>query len=113
MSNNCGCLHLCTTVSADAAAASSSVFFDMLLLCYFLLPLQCLRSCPSGSAQWRLRPPAADLWGQHNASWSELGLMYVMLGSVLLHRCGSGFWLPLFIPCYHRVKVYVEVVCWG
>jgi hypothetical protein len=48
---------------------------------------QCLRSCTSGSAQWRLRPPGADLWGHHSASWHELGLMSTMLGSVLLHRC--------------------------
>jgi len=47
----------------------------------------CLRLCTSGSAQWRLRPPAADLWGDHEASWRELHLMNVLLGSVLLHRC--------------------------
>lgn len=46
----------------------------------------CLRSCESGSAQWRLRPPAADLWGDHSAAWHELTLMYVLLGAVLLHR---------------------------
>eukprot|EP00878_Enallax_costatus_P016701 GHUV01017524.1.p1 GENE.GHUV01017524.1~~GHUV01017524.1.p1 ORF type:complete len:351 (+),score=87.49 GHUV01017524.1:293-1345(+) len=46
----------------------------------------CLRSCAGGSAQWRLRPPAADLWGDHSASWHEISLMYVLLGAVLLHR---------------------------
>lgn len=46
----------------------------------------CLRACSGGSAQWRLRPPAADLWGDHEASWTELHLMNVLLGSVLLHK---------------------------
>jgi hypothetical protein len=68
------------------------MMMTMMVVSTVLLPvspavqLQCLRSCQSGSAQWRLRPPAADLWGQHSASWHELGLMYLMLGSVLLHR---------------------------
>lgn len=53
----------------------------------------CLRSCTSGSAQWRLRPPAADLWGDHEASWAEVHLMNVLLGSVLLHRwAGRPSW---------------------
>jgi polyferredoxin len=46
----------------------------------------CLRACPNGSAQWRLRPPAADLWGNNGASWSELSLMFVLLGAVVLHK---------------------------
>jgi hypothetical protein len=46
----------------------------------------CLRSCTHGSAQWRLRPPGADLWSGHHASWEELALMYVLLGAVVLHR---------------------------
>lgn len=46
----------------------------------------CLRACPNGSAQWRLRPPAADLWTNHGASWSELSLMFVLLGAVVLHE---------------------------
>ncbi|WIA18804.1 hypothetical protein OEZ85_003487 [Tetradesmus obliquus] len=53
----------------------------------------CLRACPSGSAQWRLRPPAADLLRDRSAAWHELTLMYVLLGAVLLHKlpelCGN------------------------
>jgi hypothetical protein len=78
------------------------------LLVHAMLPAaagNCLRSCTSGSAQWRLRPPAADLWGDHQASWTEVHLMNVLLGSVLLHRsvlrcCG------MHNPCQ------TSVMCW-
>lgn len=47
----------------------------------------CLRTCPNGSAQWRLRPPGADLWNDHTPKWAEVNLMFVLLGAVVLHRC--------------------------
>jgi hypothetical protein len=46
----------------------------------------CLRTCSNGSAQWRLRPPGADLWNDHEPSWAELNLMFVLLGAVQLDR---------------------------
>jgi heterodisulfide reductase subunit A-like polyferredoxin len=85
--------------SASASASTSSTDFTWLPGCPMnaapglmvdnsqcVMCGYCLRACTSGSAQWRLRPPAADLYGDHAASWSEVSLMWVLLGSVALHR---------------------------
>ena len=43
--------------------------------------MDCLKACPHGSVQVRLRPPLADLWGQHKGSPQEVGLLLMLLGA--------------------------------
>jgi hypothetical protein len=73
-------------VTVQATAFPVLLTIDITCLPLLICAGNCLRSCTSGSAQWRLRPPAADLWRDHQASWTEVHLMNVLLGSVLLNR---------------------------
>ncbi|KAG2494517.1 hypothetical protein HYH03_007284 [Edaphochlamys debaryana] len=45
----------------------------------------CLKACPNGSVEFRLRPPGSDLWSGHTASPYEVALMFMLLGAVYLH----------------------------
>lgn len=46
-----------------------------------VLCMDCLKACPHGSVQFRLRPPLADLWGEHKTSPQELSLLLMLLGA--------------------------------
>ncbi|KXZ56033.1 hypothetical protein GPECTOR_2g1585 [Gonium pectorale] len=48
--------------------------------------MECLRACPNGSVEFRLRLPGADLWSGHTASEGEVALMFMLLGAVYLHN---------------------------
>ncbi|GFR44903.1 hypothetical protein Agub_g6248, partial [Astrephomene gubernaculifera] len=48
--------------------------------------MECLRACPNGSVEVRLRPPGADLLGPHSASPGEVVLLFMLLGAVYLHN---------------------------
>ena len=56
-----------------------------------VLCLDCLRTCPHGSVELRLRPPAADILTptSHNATPAEVALMFMLLGSVPVHHVGA------------------------
>jgi hypothetical protein len=63
------------------------------LLCARNLPLpacprcmSCLKACPNGSVELRLRPPGIDLWTTHVPSIHEASLMFLLLGAAFLHR---------------------------
>jgi hypothetical protein len=48
--------------------------------------MECLKACPHRSVEFRLRVPAADLWGGlHVPIPAESALMYMLLGAVYLH----------------------------
>jgi polyferredoxin len=47
----------------------------------------CVKACPHGSVELRLRPPGADLWSPlQRASAEEIALMFLLLGAVGVHR---------------------------
>jgi len=47
----------------------------------------CVKACPHGSVELRLRPPGADLWSPlQRASAEEVALMFMLLGAVGVHR---------------------------
>ncbi|GIL70179.1 hypothetical protein Vretifemale_1031, partial [Volvox reticuliferus] len=48
--------------------------------------MECLKACPNGSVEFRLRLPGSDLWGGHTASEAEVALLFMLLGSVFLHN---------------------------
>lgn len=51
-----------------------------------VLCMECLKACPHRSIEFRLRVPAADLWGGlHVPIPAESALMYMLLGAVYLH----------------------------
>jgi polyferredoxin len=47
----------------------------------------CVKACPHGAVELRLRPPGADLWSPvHSATAEEVALMFLLLGAVGVHR---------------------------
>ena len=46
----------------------------------------CVKACPNGNIQFRLRPPGADLWEEHTATWHEAALMFMLLGAIGVHE---------------------------
>ena len=47
----------------------------------------CVQACPHSSVEFRLRPPAADVWNfGHQESAAELCLMFMLLGAVAVHH---------------------------
>jgi len=51
-----------------------------------VLCMDCLKACPHRSIEFRLRVPAADLWGgSHIPIPAESALMFMLLGAVYLH----------------------------
>ncbi|MEW5308688.1 MAG: hypothetical protein WDW38_000627 [Sanguina aurantia] len=50
-----------------------------------VLCMECLKACPHGSIEFRLRPPGVELWTGHVPSASELALQFMLLGAVYLH----------------------------
>ncbi|GLI58961.1 hypothetical protein VaNZ11_000745 [Volvox africanus] len=48
--------------------------------------MECLKACPNGSVEFRLRLPGSDLWSGHTTSEAEVALMFILLGSVFLHN---------------------------
>jgi polyferredoxin len=47
----------------------------------------CVKACPNGAVELRLRPPGADLWSPlHSATAEEVSLMFLLLGAVGVHR---------------------------
>lgn len=51
-----------------------------------VLCMTCLKACPHGSVEFRLRPPGIDLWTNHKPMSAEVSLMFMLLGAVFLHR---------------------------
>lgn len=56
--------------------------------------MECLKACPNGSVEFRLRWPGADLWFPgHTPSYYEVALSFMLLGAVYLHTlpalCGQ------------------------
>ncbi|KAK9840711.1 hypothetical protein WJX84_002965 [Apatococcus fuscideae] len=51
-----------------------------------VLCMECLKACPHGSVEFRLRPPGIDLWTSHTPSASELALQFMLLGAVFVHH---------------------------
>ena len=49
------------------------------------LCMECLKACPHSSVEVRLRPPLADLWGQHKTSPEELALLLMLFGAGMLY----------------------------
>lgn len=49
----------------------------------------CARGCAHANVALRLRPPGADLWGAHNATDSEVALMFLLLGALGVHHGGE------------------------
>jgi polyferredoxin len=51
-----------------------------------VLCMDCLKACPHGSIEFRLRLPAAGIWsGEHTALRAEVALMFLLLGAVYVH----------------------------
>ena len=52
-----------------------------------VLCFTCEAACPHRSVEFRLRPPAADIWNfGHQESVAELCLMFMLLGAVAVHH---------------------------
>lgn len=52
-----------------------------------VLCFTCEAACPHRSVEFRLRPPAADIWNfGHQESAAELWLMFMLLGAVAVHH---------------------------
>ncbi|KAK9840246.1 hypothetical protein WJX74_006102 [Apatococcus lobatus] len=51
-----------------------------------VLCMECLKACPHGSVEFRLRPPGIDLWTSHTPSAAELALQFMLLGAVFVHH---------------------------
>uniref|UniRef100_A0A7S3UCU1 Cyclic nucleotide-binding domain-containing protein n=1 Tax=Picocystis salinarum TaxID=88271 RepID=A0A7S3UCU1_9CHLO len=51
-----------------------------------VLCMECLKACPYRSVEFNLRVPFADLLEKHNATASEVSLMFLLLGASYLHR---------------------------
>jgi polyferredoxin len=45
----------------------------------------CVKACPNGNIQFRLRPAGADLWEEHTATRHEAALMFMLLGAIGMH----------------------------
>jgi transcriptional regulator with AAA-type ATPase domain/NAD-dependent dihydropyrimidine dehydrogenase PreA subunit len=63
-----------------------------------VLCMTCLKACPHRSVELNLRPPGIELWTTHNATYSEVALLFLLLGAVFLHRLpelAAGRSLPL------------------
>ncbi|KAG2494498.1 hypothetical protein HYH03_007267 [Edaphochlamys debaryana] len=48
--------------------------------------MECLKACPNGSVEFRLRLPGTDLWSGHTVSAMEVALMFMLQGAVYLHE---------------------------
>ncbi|NJP10572.1 MAG: sigma 54-interacting transcriptional regulator [Leptolyngbyaceae cyanobacterium RU_5_1] len=51
-----------------------------------VLCMTCLKACPHRSVELNLRPPGIELWTTHTPTYSEICLLFLLLGAVLLHR---------------------------
>ncbi len=51
-----------------------------------VLCMTCLKACPHRSVELNLRPPGIELWTTHQPSFSEIALLFLLAGAVLLHR---------------------------
>lgn len=52
-----------------------------------VLCMDCLKTCPHRSVEFRMRLPGADLWNSaHKPLVGELSLSFILLGSVVLHK---------------------------
>jgi transcriptional regulator with AAA-type ATPase domain/NAD-dependent dihydropyrimidine dehydrogenase PreA subunit len=51
-----------------------------------VLCMTCLKACPHRSVELNLRPPGIELWTTHTATYSEVALLFLLLGAVFLHR---------------------------
>jgi NAD-dependent dihydropyrimidine dehydrogenase PreA subunit len=55
-----------------------------------VLCMTCLKACPHRSVELNLRPPGIELWTSHNATASEVTLLFLLFGAVFLHRLPEG-----------------------
>lgn len=51
-----------------------------------VLCMTCLKACPHRSVELNLRPPGIELWTTHTATSYEVALLFLLFGSVFLHR---------------------------
>ena len=51
-----------------------------------VLCMTCLKACPHRSVELNLRPPAIELWSTHTPLASEVALLLLLWGAVLVHR---------------------------
>ncbi|MEB3211195.1 MAG: AAA family ATPase, partial [Leptolyngbyaceae bacterium] len=51
-----------------------------------VLCMTCLKACPHRSVEFNLRPPAIELWTTHKPTAHEVALLFLLMGSVLLHH---------------------------
>lgn len=51
-----------------------------------VLCMTCLKACPHRSVELNLRPPGIELWTTHTATYYEVALLFLLFGSVFLHR---------------------------
>ncbi len=51
-----------------------------------VLCMTCLKACPHRSVELNLRPPGIELWTTHTPTYSEVSLLFLLLGAVFLHR---------------------------
>jgi transcriptional regulator with AAA-type ATPase domain/NAD-dependent dihydropyrimidine dehydrogenase PreA subunit len=51
-----------------------------------VLCMTCLKACPHRSVELNLRPPGIELWTTHKPVASEVALLFLLFGAVLLHR---------------------------
>jgi transcriptional regulator with AAA-type ATPase domain/NAD-dependent dihydropyrimidine dehydrogenase PreA subunit len=51
-----------------------------------VLCMTCLKACPHRSVELNLRPPGIELWTTHKPAASEVALLFLLFGAVLLHR---------------------------
>jgi transcriptional regulator with AAA-type ATPase domain/NAD-dependent dihydropyrimidine dehydrogenase PreA subunit len=56
-----------------------------------VLCMTCLKACPHRSVEVNLRPPGIELWTTHKATAYEVSLLFLMFGTVLLHRLPEIF----------------------
>ncbi|MDA0209612.1 sigma 54-interacting transcriptional regulator [Desertifilum tharense] len=51
-----------------------------------VLCMTCLKACPHRSVELNFRPPGIELWTSHTPTYSEVALLFLLFGAVLLHR---------------------------
>jgi len=51
-----------------------------------VLCMTCLKACPHRSVEFNLRPPGIELWTSHVPHYSEVCLLFLLMGTPILHR---------------------------
>jgi transcriptional regulator with AAA-type ATPase domain/NAD-dependent dihydropyrimidine dehydrogenase PreA subunit len=80
-----------------------------------VLCMTCLKACPHRSVELNLRPPGIELWTTHKPVASEVALLFLLFGAVLLHRLPElerlvGWDLPLEHFGWHSLVAVVALL---